>query len=347
MPALAEPRSARVRPRRRKPVRPRRHQRRQLPYSCRAIVGRAPGDRIWYLADLRPFRRAGHLAGEHGRRHDLHSVLESGVHAVAGFTVGRSQSFFDLFTYDGAYSYHTVTVQGDTSATGINLWAYSAAFGSGVSGTLSLEDPGGHNRAATVDANAAAFGVNAAVTGDTAFADQNSTLNGFRLPDVVANLRVDQAWGFAGISGALHDASGAYYGAANNVANGHPADKLGWAFAVGGKLNLPGDDMIGANACYSEGATGFCTGVGSGLQVYDSSSSVGVGWLADGIFDTGTDIQVTRVWSAVAAYEHVWHPKWRTSWFGGYVNVSYTDAAKTIIHAHMPGEGGTACAECQ
>ena len=37
----------------------------------------------------------------------------------AGFTVGRSQSLFDLFTYDGAYSYHTVTVGGDTSATGI------------------------------------------------------------------------------------------------------------------------------------------------------------------------------------------------------------------------------------
>ena len=258
----------------------------------------------------------------------------------AGFTVGRSQSFFDLFTYDGAYSYHTVTVQGDTSATGINLWAYSAAFGSGVSGTLSLEDPGGHNRAATVDANAAAFGVNAAVTGDTAFADQNSTLNGFRLPDVVANLRVDQAWGFAGISGALHDASGAYYGAANNVANGHPADKLGWAFAVGGKLNLPGDDMIGANACYSEGATGFCTGVGSGLQIYNASSSVGVGWLADGIFDTGTDIQVTRVWSAIAAYEHVWNPRWRTAWFGGYVNVGYNDTAKNIINSHLPGAGG-------
>ena len=97
--------------------------------------------------------------------------------------------------------------------------------------------------------------------------------------------------------------------------------------------------MIGANACYSEGATGFCTGIGSGLQIYNASTSVGVGWLTDGVFDTGTDVQVTRVWSAVAAYEHVWNPKWRTSWFGGYVNVSYTDTAKTIINAHMPGEG--------
>ena len=259
----------------------------------------------------------------------------------AGFTVGRSQSLFDLFTYDGAYSYHTVTVGGDTSATGITLWAYTAQFGNGFSGTLSLEDPKGHNRAATVDASAAAFGVNAAVTGDTAFADQTATLNGFRVPDVIANLRVDQDWGFAGISGALHDASGAYYGAANNVANGHPADKLGWAVAVGGKLNLPGGDMVGANACYTEGSAGFCAGIGAGMQIYNASTSVGVGWLTDAVFDTGTEVELTRVWSAIAAYEHVWNPKWRTSWFGGYVNVSYTDAAKTIINAHMPGEGGT------
>ena len=189
--------------------------------------------------------------------------------------------------------------------------------------------------------SAAAFGVNAAVTGDTAFADQTATLNGFRVPDVIANLRVDQDWGFAGISGALHDASGAYYGAANNVANGHPADKLGWAVAVGGKLNLPGGDMVGANACYSEGAAGFCAGIGAGLQIYNASSSVGVGWLTDAIFDTGTEVQLTRVWSAIAAYEHVWNPKWRTSWFGGYVNVGYNDTAKNIINSHLPGAGGT------
>ena len=36
----------------------------------------------------------------------------------AGFTVGRSQSFFDLFTYGGAYSYHNVRVSGDTGASG-------------------------------------------------------------------------------------------------------------------------------------------------------------------------------------------------------------------------------------
>ena len=183
------------------------------------------------------------------------------------------------------------------------------------------------------------------MTGDTAFADQTATLNGFRVPDVIANLRVDQAWGFAGISSALHDASGAYYGAANDVANGHPADQLGWAVAVGGKLNLAGGDMVGANACYSEGAVGFCTSIGNGLQIYNASSSVGVGWLTDGIFDTGTEIQLTRVWSVVAAYEHVWNPKWRTAWFGGYVNVSYNDTAKNIINRTCRVRAILSCAE--
>ena len=259
----------------------------------------------------------------------------------AGFTVGKTQSFFDLFTYDGAYSYHTVTVGGDTSATGVTVWAYTAEFANGFSGTLSLESPHGHNRAVVIDAtNAASFGLNAAVVGDTAFA-LNAGGNGIRMPDVVANLRVDQAWGFAGVSGVIHEASGAYYLTPDLVNNGHPADKLGWAVAVGGKLNLAGGDMVGANACYSEGALGFCAGIGSGLQIYNSSSSVGVGWLPDGIFDSGTEVQLTRVWSAVAAYEHVWNPKWRTAWFGGYVNVSYNDTAKNIINAHLPGEAGT------
>ena len=98
--------------------------------------------------------------------------------------------------------------------------------------------------------------------------------------------------------------------------------------------------MVGANACYAEGSAGFCAGIGAGMQIQRLDQRRR--WLTtDAVFDTGTEVELTRVWSAIAAYEHVWNPKWRTSWFGGYVNVSYTDAAKTIINAHMPGEGGT------
>ena len=170
---------------------------------------------------------------------------------------------------------------------------------------------------------------------------------GFRVPDFIANLRVDQAWGFAGISAALHDVSGAYYGSdvavnavnafpAGGVANGHPADRYGWALAGGAKFNLQGGDMIGFNVCYAEGAPGFCTN-NSVFTVYNSNTSVGLGWIADGVFANGTQVELTRVWSALAAYEHIWNPKWRTSFFGGYVNVDYGSSATNLILQRTPG----------
>src|SRR5215813_11320540 len=141
----------------------------------------------------------------------------------AGFTVGRSQSFFDLFTYGGGMSYHNVRTSGDTGASGQNLWAYTAQFGNGFSGSLSLEDPV-TRKAGTVDGNNIGFwAANGATGPDNAFAVNGApgvaaTQFGFRMPDIVINGRVDQAWGFAGISAAIHDVSGAYYSTATAVA---------------------------------------------------------------------------------------------------------------------------------
>jgi hypothetical protein len=263
----------------------------------------------------------------------------------AGFTVGKTQSFFDLFTYGGGMSYHNVRTAGDTGAIGLTLWAYTAQFGNGFSGTLSLESPN-RNRALNnlhpvVDVTNAGFFGYASVLGDTAF-EHNAAGNGFRVPDIVANLRVDQAWGFWGLSGALHDSSGAYYLTPDGVNNGHPADRLGWAVATGGQFNLQGGDQIGANFCYSEGAAGHCTNAGL-FGMYNSSTSVGVGWIADGIFDTGTAVELTKVWSINAGYQHIWNPKWRTSLYGGYVNIEYGGAATNIINSHFAPAGKAAC----
>ena len=100
---------------------------------------------------------------------------------------------------------------------------------------------------------------------DNAFSS-NAPATASGCPTSIANLRVDQAWGFAGVSVAIHDASGAYYRTANNVNNGHPADKLGWAAAVGGQFNLPGGDQAGINFAYSEGATGYATNIGTACR---------------------------------------------------------------------------------
>ena len=246
----------------------------------------------------------------------------------AGFTVGRSQSFFDLFTYGGAYSYHNVRVSGDTGASGQNLWGYTAQFGNGFSATLALEDPINHkSNAGVIDVtNANFFNFGGAFAADNAFDNQAAAMFGFRVPDMVANLRVDQAWGFAGISAVLHSASGGYYQTPNNV---------GWALAAGAKFNLAGGDMVGFNVCYSQGDAGRCTNENA-WQLYNNSNNVGLGWNSDGIFGTGTQIELTRVWSALAAYEHIWNPKWRTA-VGGDVDVSYNDAAKNLILQRIAG----------
>ena len=63
-----------------------------------------------------------------------------------GFTIGKAQSFYDTVTYGGAYSYHNVRTVSDTGASGWNVWAYTAHFGNGCSGTVSLEDPNRDHR---------------------------------------------------------------------------------------------------------------------------------------------------------------------------------------------------------
>ena len=91
----------------------------------------------------------------------------------AGFTVGRSQSFFDLFTYGGGMSYHNVRVSGDTGASGQNLWAYTAQFGNGFTGTLSLEDPA-TRIAGTFDLTQANFFNDGGILPDNAFNEQGA-----------------------------------------------------------------------------------------------------------------------------------------------------------------------------
>ena len=103
------------------------------------------------------------------------------------------------------------------------------------------------------------------LTVDNAF--QSGALNqGMGVPDIIANLRVDQSWGYAGISGALHQVAGGYFstpiGATDPCgafapcsALGHPPVKFGGAVAVGGDIYVPTGpgDTLGVNFVYSDG----------------------------------------------------------------------------------------------
>lgn len=249
----------------------------------------------------------------------------------AGFTVGRAESFFDIVSY-GFVAWNNIRTVSETPF-GWNVWAYTAQLGNGFSATLSLEDPNRDNF--VVDGTApAAFGYGG-VTTDNAFAGQSATNTGMRMPDVVGQLRVSQTWGFAAVAFALHDVAGAYFGTPNNVANGHPADKKGWAVSAGVLLILPNGDELGFNGQYSIGAAGYGAAA-SQWAILKPGTSVGLGWAVDGVFDNGREIELTTVWNVVAFYEHSWNERWRTSWFGGYAKVDYNNAATQIINSHLP-----------
>ena len=112
--------------------------------------------------------------------------------------------------------------------------------------------------------------------------------------------------------------------------------------AGGAKFNLAGGDMIGFNVCYSEGAAGICTNQRPSSST-TTATAWALGWIADGVFANGTQIELTKVWSALAGYEHIWNPKWRTSVGGGYVNVDYNGTATNLIQRALPGIGPAGC----
>lgn len=263
----------------------------------------------------------------------------------AGMTVGKTQSFFDF--YANALNFTTSVVGGSDTGHGINLLAYTAQFGGGFSGTLSLED-NTHRRTGLWDSSTDTLGVGA-IPGAGVPVYGNYAAQ--RYPDIVGNLRVDQPWGSAQIMAALHDASGSCFGTFCNPGgvSTNAGNATGWAVGGGLMFNLPwaqGDQLwlqgtfargaasyLGFNkfvandvfAMYSNGgATTIAGGLG-GVGI----GSVGLAWGFDGIFQTGTGVALTEGWQFNAAAQHFWTPSLRTSVFGGVSSLRFPGAATT------------------
>jgi hypothetical protein len=215
----------------------------------------------------------------------------------AGFTVGRSQSYFDFYANA---MYYTGYIGGpsSTGAAGMNVFAYTATFGNGFTATLSLED-GTLRRNALWDAGADSLpiannpgpsfqnatgytgralaavgplGINAVPATFQAGAIGIGDYAAAQVPDIVGSLRVDQAWGSAQIAGALHQVRGGYYGnnftpvtapgaavGPNQYTGIAPADKWGYAVMAGIVLNLPWakGDQFWVEGAYTVGAVSY------------------------------------------------------------------------------------------
>ncbi len=275
----------------------------------------------------------------------------------AGFTFGKSSSAFATpwNGYPGNNS--SFLLGGHDTVTGVNNIQYTAQFGNGVSGTIGLDDPTVFNR--TVVQN---LSIPLTATLGTA-----NAYAGVHAPDIVGNIRVDQAWGLFQVSAAAHEVSGSYNllntatvagatglaGAApiaGSETSGHPDTK--WGGAVMAALNIKniptgaGDD-IKIDATWSKGDTKqviSTSGASPSFAMFGSSGvgayqSLGLGMTTDAVYlpaANGGDgsLHLTTAYGVRGGFNHNWDPYWSSSLFGSYSAVRYDGTAKAGICAN-------------
>jgi hypothetical protein len=258
----------------------------------------------------------------------------------AGFTLGKTISIFDA-PWTGYPAGGPDTLPGGSNTvTGVNQVTYTASFGEGVSGSVSVQD---WTTASTGQSNLWNL-TGASPTNIVQGNYGNNDWGGTRSPDILGQVRIDQAWGLGQFAVAAHDMHAAYYGATEPT--GHPTDKWGWA--VMGALSIkniptgPGD-VINMQAVYTDGASrynfqslfpqAFFMFSGTGLAgAYQSTAFAGV---ADGVFTTGSGIESVKSWGLRGGYTHNWSPFWATAIYGAYAQLQYGTAGKATICANV------------
>jgi hypothetical protein len=268
--------------------------------------------------------------------------------------VGRAISQFSApwTNYPGFQNFDGLP-GGGGAVTGVNQFTYTAQFGNGVSGTLSAQDQVVYYTTSITNLSSSIAAANL-VAGTFGASD----IAGTRSPDLVASLKIDQAWGLFQLSAAAHDNHAGYYaiptagavGISGTEAAGHPGDKWGWA--VQGALQIkniptgPGDTIM-IQGVYTNGAsrynfqdlmaTSYAMFGGTGLP--GAYQSVGFGFVTDSVFVTGGEQQLTKTYGFRGGYTHNWDPYWSTSIYGGWAAVRYNDTAKAFFCAGNAGLG--------
>ncbi len=79
------------------------------------------------------------------------------------------------------------------------------------------------------------FGAATTNYGTTNSSFTGNVQTGDHVPDIVGNVRLDQAWGTLHVAGAAHEVHGTYYTSANSD-SGHPDSE--WGYAVSGAIEL-------------------------------------------------------------------------------------------------------------
>ena len=260
---------------------------------------------------------------------------------LAGFTFGKATSYFD-FVSSAAVAYNAgATSSPDTGDAGHVVAAYTAQLGNGLSGTISFEQE--RTRGILYLGSPVLGGTGALAGADLAGVN--------RLQDIVANLRVDQAWGAAQIAIAAHNSGTSYYGAGAQAGlvewNGHPSNKWGGAVTFGLRLNAPmigPGDYFQGQVVYAKGASQYASNT-PGAFLVKQGDTFAINTVNDGGY-TGTNAvpgiyELTTAWSVFASYEHFWTPSLRTSLYGSYVDYSRPDGLNNALCASGLQAGGS------
>jgi hypothetical protein len=282
----------------------------------------------------------------------------------AGFTFGKSASAYASPWQGFPGNINSSLLGGQNTDTGVNNIQYTAQFGNGVSASIGLDDPTVWSRTAVYNLGPSG----AAVGGIAALGTSANTYAGARAPDVVGNIRVDQAWGLFQISAAAHEVSGSYnilnttavpagaVGVAGGASSalseisGHPETK--WGGSVMAALNIKniptgaGDD-IKVDVSYAKGDTKNVIATSSaspsfamfsGTGAPGAYQSVGLGVTTDAVYLPATAggsgaLKLTEAYGIRGAFNHNWDPYWSSSLFGGYSAVRYDGAVGDLSTA--------------
>jgi hypothetical protein len=255
-----------------------------------------------------------------------------------GFTFGKTASFYDFFN-TSKYSHQTNFIYQDYAGVGVFTYGYTQLLGNGVAANIALQDPTNFEHPIVDVGTVADNPFQVAATGPT---NSGFTNAGFVVPDIVASLRVDQAWGGAQVGAILHDnRASAYLTPGNGIIDttAHPSDKWGFGLMGGLELNLPWakGDSFAMTSQYCVGDTESCIN-NSGSRLADlfwarkSGGKIGLAWADDAYFantaaSPATGLQLPTVWNIWAAVQHYWTPEVRTSLYGGYATYKANSSA--------------------
>ena len=217
----------------------------------------------------------------------------------AGITAGKAPSFFSFF--GGGEGWANIFSPDQQGFNQPDLLAYTATFGGGFSATIAIQ----------------ASGSNGSSGGGTNM-DVDTTRYGTEAPDFVANLRIDQSWGSAQVSGVLHQVHSYVNGmtpAAGVVTSS--INKWGWGIDGGVKLNVPSfgaGDNFQIQGVYTQNAAWY-SGIPDGM--WGENGAVNGNGLAMTVGDTyyagvnaaGNAVWSTpTAWSVGATFEHHFSP---------------------------------------